>query len=92
VTDAQLISLVVALAVTPLMTLVFVVLGRNWERSYIQAEVGRTEERLLRHLTEHPAASDARFTSLEHRIERMESALLGRMADLDNRLQKLEAK
>ena len=91
-TDAQIISLVIALAVTPVMTLVFALLNRNWERSYIQAEVGRSEERLRRELVEHRAAWDARFTALDHRIERMEGSLLARMAELDGRLQKLEAR
>jgi hypothetical protein len=73
--------------------------GAIWDRAYIKAEVGLVEERLLRHLAEQRAATDARFTALERRLEkleqrfdRMEAALLARMADLDNRLQRLEAR
>lgn len=71
-TDAQLIGLVIALAVTPLATLTVVLFGKSSEHRYIKVEVELCETRITA------------------RLDKMESALLHRMADLDIRMGKLE--
>jgi hypothetical protein len=80
-TDAQLISLVSALGVTPLAALTVVLIGRAWERGYVDVQVKRLQEKI-----------EAQTSRLQLKMDHMETSLLGRMADLDNRLQRLEAK
>ena len=91
-TGAQLISLVIALAVTPLSTLTIVVLGKNSEHKYVAAEIGRTEAKLETRFQVLEAKMEARFEALTNRLDRMEHELLTRIADLDSRLSRLEAR
>ncbi|MGH9631682.1 MAG: hypothetical protein ACRD7E_25530 [Bryobacteraceae bacterium] len=91
-TDAQLISLVIALAVTPLATLTVVLLGKASEQRYIKAESERLDSRITLEFQAAEAKAETRRQTLSHRIDNMENAILARVADLDGRLQKLEAK
>ncbi len=75
-TDAQLIGLVIAMAVTPLATLVVVLFSRTAEQRPIKSEVAVVTKQI--------ELSEFRMHS---RIEKMESSLLSRMADIETRLQ-----
>lgn len=84
-TDAQLIGLVIALAFTPLATLMVMVLGKNAEHKYVSAEIGRLETKVDSKL-------ELLETRLTTRIDRMEHELITRIAGLDTRLSRLEAR